>query len=104
MALSEKQISNISAGGWQFGTLLTTDHIWDAFIILTLLDLHERNSTQLRVPHIGNQKDRFTAAMEERNLYVIQYGQGHFCKKCMRTWDEPDGSQRALKSLYFDRR
>jgi hypothetical protein len=45
MALSEKQNSSISAGGWQFGTLLTTDHVWDAFIILTLLDLHKRNDT-----------------------------------------------------------
>ncbi|KAJ7227279.1 hypothetical protein GGX14DRAFT_629178 [Mycena pura] len=105
MALSEKQISNISAGGWQFGTLLTTDHIWDAFIILTLLDLHERNGTRLQVPHTGDQKDRFTAAMEERNLYVNQHGQdeaGHFCKKCMQTWDEPDGSQRKCQVIVSD--
>ncbi|KAJ7189855.1 hypothetical protein GGX14DRAFT_607746 [Mycena pura] len=105
LALSEKQINNISAGGWQFGTLLTTDHIWDAFIILNLLDLDEHNGTRLQVPHTGNQKDRFTAAMEEHNLYVIQHGQeeaGHFCKKCMRTWNEPDGSQRKCQVIVSD--
>jgi hypothetical protein len=98
MALSQKQGSNIEAGGWQFGTLLTTDHVWDAFVILTLLDLNKRNNTRLEVPHTGEQKNRFTAAMEERNLYVIQTGQdeaGHFCNKYMRTWEEPDGTIRA---------
>ncbi|KAJ7882358.1 hypothetical protein B0H14DRAFT_3755558 [Mycena olivaceomarginata] len=81
MSLSEKQTSNIEAGGWQFGTLLTTDHVWDSFVILTLLDLHKRNNTRLQVLHTGDQKDRFTAAMQERNEYIIQYGQdeaGHF--------------------------
>ncbi|KAJ7446362.1 hypothetical protein FB451DRAFT_1188796 [Mycena latifolia] len=97
MSLSEKQSGNIAAGGWQFGTLLTTDHVRDAFVILTLLDLHKRNHTQLEVPNTGNQKDRFTAAMEERNLYVVQHGQdeaGHFCNKCMRTWVDADGTKR----------
>ncbi|KAJ6626668.1 hypothetical protein B0H10DRAFT_1780855 [Mycena sp. CBHHK59/15] len=105
MALSEKQNSTIGAGGWQFGTLLTTDHVWDAFIILTLLDLHERNNTCLRVPHTGDQKDRFKAAMVEQNLYVIQHGQdeaGHFCKKCMRTWEDPDGTMRKCQVIVSD--
>ncbi|KAJ7674269.1 hypothetical protein B0H14DRAFT_3687488 [Mycena olivaceomarginata] len=96
MSLSEKQTSNIEAGGWQFGTLLTTDHVWDSFVILTLLDLHKRNNTRLQVLHTGDQKDQFTAAMQERNTYIIQYGQdeaGHFCKKCLRRWDEADGTQ-----------
>ncbi|KAJ6462258.1 hypothetical protein C8R47DRAFT_1327226 [Mycena vitilis] len=105
MALSEKQSSNIEAGGWQFGTLLTTDHVWDSFVILTLLDLHQRNNTRLEVPHTGDQKDRFTAAMEERNLYVIQYGQdeaGHFCDKCMRTWEGPDGTKQKCQIIVSD--
>ncbi|KAF7351696.1 hypothetical protein MSAN_01602600 [Mycena sanguinolenta] len=97
--------SNISAGRWQFGTLLTTDHVWDSFIILTLLDLHKRNNTCLQVPHTGDQKDRFTAAMAERNLYVIQYGQDgadHFCKKCMRTWEDTDGTMRKCQVIVSD--
>ncbi|KAJ7104620.1 hypothetical protein C8R44DRAFT_639957 [Mycena epipterygia] len=74
MALSEGQEHDLAVGGWQFGSCLTTDHVWDAFIVLTLLDHSERNGVCLAVPHTGAQKDRFTAAMRARNLEVIQEG------------------------------
>jgi hypothetical protein len=100
MVLSEGQERDLSAGGWQFGTRLTTDHVWDAFIILTLLDYSERKEVCLAVPHTGDQKDRFTAAMRERNREVRQEGQDevdHCCDKCMREWVDPDtGEKRRL--------
>jgi hypothetical protein len=95
MALSGQEEQDFAAGSWQFGSLLTTDHVWDAFIILTLLDYHDRRNTCLQAPHTGDQKDRFTAAMTARNVEVIVSGQDvvdHCCDKCMREWTRPDGT------------
>ncbi|KAJ7104650.1 hypothetical protein C8R44DRAFT_639958 [Mycena epipterygia] len=66
MALSGQEERDFAAGGWQFGSQLTTDHVWDAFIILTPLDYHDRRDTCLQVPHTSDQKNRFTAAMTAR--------------------------------------
>jgi hypothetical protein len=74
MALSKQQERNFVAGGWQFGCILTVDHVWDAFIILTLLDYNNRKGTCLQVPHIGEQRGRFTEAMRARNREVIALG------------------------------
>jgi hypothetical protein len=96
MSLSGQEERDFAAGGWQFGSLLTTDHVWDSFIILTLLEYHQRNKTYLQVPNVGDQRDRFTAAMAARNEEVILSGQdvvGHCCDKCMREWTRPDGSK-----------
>ncbi|KAK7016060.1 hypothetical protein R3P38DRAFT_3569699 [Favolaschia claudopus] len=89
MSLSGQQEQDFADGGWQFGCVLTTDHVWDAFIILTLLDYNDRKNTCLHVPHTGEQKDRFKEAMRARNREVIQDGQdeiAHCCDKCMREW------------------
>ncbi|KAJ7089594.1 hypothetical protein C8R44DRAFT_892286 [Mycena epipterygia] len=105
MALSEQQERDFAAGGWQFGCTLTTDHVWDSFIILTLLDYNDRKNTCLQVPHIGEQKDRFTAAMRARNLEVIEQGQdeiGHCCDKCQRVWTRPDGSEYDVQVVVGD--
>ncbi|KAJ7939533.1 hypothetical protein B0H13DRAFT_1941214, partial [Mycena leptocephala] len=93
MSLSEGQVRDLTAAGWKFGTRLSTDHVWDAFIILSLLDYHDRKNTCLAVPHTGDQKDRFTAVMRARNLEVVEEGQdeiGHCCDKCMREWIDPE--------------
>ncbi|KAJ7320903.1 hypothetical protein DFH08DRAFT_713634, partial [Mycena albidolilacea] len=63
MALSQQQEHNFAAGRWQFGCVLMPDHIWDAFIILTLLDYNDWKHTCLHVPHTGEQKNRFKDAM-----------------------------------------
>jgi len=80
-------------------TQLKTEHIWDVFVILTLLCDHEARGRLLDLPHDGHQKDRFTAAMEERNLRIIREGQSelsHRCKKCTRVyeWHDEDGTLR----------
>ncbi|KAJ7069021.1 hypothetical protein B0H15DRAFT_925883 [Mycena belliarum] len=105
MALSDRQKCDFTAGGWQFGCKLTTDHIWDAFVILTLLDYHARNETCLEVPHTGEQKDRFTDAMRARNYEVVAEGQDevdHCCDKCMKTWRDEEGIERECQVVITD--
>ena len=50
------------------------------------------------VPHTGLQADRFKAAMEERNEWIVLNGQPdavrHVCDRCMRIFLMPDGSFR----------
>ena len=74
---------------------LRTEHVWDGFVIHALLkDANERGDV-LVVPHTGDQKDRFTAAMEARNARMRCSGQpeyDHWCTKCVRRYDEPDGT------------
>ena len=76
---------------WPFGSKLTTNHVWDAFIIWALLNNHQHNNTTLQVPHIGDKKDHFKAGMEERNKRIIFYGQPdavrHVCNKCCRIFE-----------------
>ncbi|KAJ7052460.1 hypothetical protein C8F01DRAFT_1090459 [Mycena amicta] len=92
MALAGSQETLFDTAGWQFGWSLTTDHVWDAFVILTLLQYHNRYHTQLHVPHTGLQKDRFTEAMRPRNREVVKLGQdevAHCCNHCMRQYKNP---------------
>ncbi|KAJ7194926.1 hypothetical protein GGX14DRAFT_677641, partial [Mycena pura] len=105
MALSEQQERDIAAGGWQFGCTLTTENVWDAFVLLTLLDYNDHTGSYLVVPHVGDQKDRFTEAMRARNREVIAEGQdeiAHCCDKCMRIWTAPDGTQREIQVVIGD--
>ena len=102
MSLSGRNTERLLESGWQFGFKLKTEHIWDAFVVLALLRDCEAGGRLLKLPHKGDQKDRFTAAMEERNLRIIQEGQNelrHRCKKCTRVyeWHEDDGTLRHSK-------
>ncbi|KAF8225620.1 hypothetical protein L208DRAFT_1128618, partial [Tricholoma matsutake] len=49
---------------WPMGFMLTTEHIWDAFIIACLLDDCGRLNSQLIIPNNGPQKTRFNKAMQ----------------------------------------
>ncbi|KAG2152954.1 hypothetical protein DEU56DRAFT_850012, partial [Suillus clintonianus] len=80
---------------WQFGSSLTTEEVWDSFTLLALLDDHHRTGIHLRVPHGGDQKDRFTHAMRERTERIITHGQEelqHACDGCLRVFEAPDGT------------
>ncbi|KIJ13544.1 hypothetical protein PAXINDRAFT_163619 [Paxillus involutus ATCC 200175] len=65
-----------------------TEHVWDAFVLLALLRDHATHSLLLVVPHVGLQKDRFQAAMQERNeridtmasLRLLITSRHRFCK------------------------
>ena len=86
---------------WKLGNRLTTDHVWDAFIIYSLLEDSEQQGTLLEVTHEGKQGDRFKEAMETRNKRIVLYGQPnavcHACDKCMRIFEMEDGSFSAFK-------
>ncbi|KAF8060185.1 hypothetical protein FPV67DRAFT_1674149 [Lyophyllum atratum] len=60
---------------WAFGFTVTTEHVWDAFVILSLMEDFERRSKTLVIPHTGAQKDCFTNALQERNIRFRLYSQ-----------------------------
>jgi hypothetical protein len=92
MVLSGKDY--LTDGEWQFVPRLRTEHVWDAFILVSLLDDKKRYQQRLQVPHTGLQKDRFNQAMAERNKDIIYNGQPdivcHACDKCFRTYKTAD--------------
>lgn len=84
---------------------LNKHHVFDIFIIMSLLDDCGRQGLRLHVPHTGDQKDRFLAAMTLRNERMRIYGQpeaAHFCSKCMRTFVDADGALRTIHALVGD--
>jgi hypothetical protein len=81
-------------GDWAFGFMVTTEQVWDGFVLLALLEDCQGRSKLLEVPHTGAQKDRFTAALRSRNLRFRTYGQPelrHYCNRCLRVF--PDGTK-----------
>jgi hypothetical protein len=55
---------------WKFNFTLQSDHVYDGFVILSLLEDHQARQSTLVVPHTGEQRDRFTAAMQARNAHM----------------------------------
>jgi hypothetical protein len=81
----------VPLGDWAFGFSVTTEQVWDAFVILALLEDHQSRSKTLVVPHIGAQKDCFTDALRAQNLRFRLHGQPelwHYCKKCLRVYQD----------------
>ena len=91
---------------WQFGSKLSVEHVWDAFTIVSLLKSKEQCGEVLEVTHIGEQKDRFTKAMEERNRKLILEGQPdavhHMCDGCFITYVDDNGDSSELKYPSLD--
>ena len=83
---------------WGLSDRPTMEHVWDSFIILSLLKDHKMQGTYLEVPHGGDQCVRFKAAMEERNKRIILQEQPeavqHVCKNCMHVFKMDDGKFR----------
>lgn len=72
--------------GWLFGFTVTTEHVWDTFVLLALLEDHRHHLKTLQVPHTGAQKDRFAAVLHSQNLRFCLQGQPelrHYCHKCL---------------------
>jgi len=100
---SEQQ--RLQSSAWPFELKLSTEHVWDAFVNITLLEDYTRRDLCLQVPHIGDQKDRFHAAMHERNEHIIRFGQPelqHFCDRCMRVFEHPDGTKSKCQVVVTD--
>ena len=73
---------------------LRTEHVWDGYVIRSLLCDATDRAYVLTVPHTGDQKDRFLAAMEARNAHMRRSGQKeftHWCTKCVRRYDDSEG-------------
>jgi hypothetical protein len=90
---------------WKFGVKLTTNHVWDAFIIFALLEDCDKQKKILRVPHSGEQDNRFKEAMEARNRRIILLGQPdavrHACNKCMRVFEIDGKYSMSNSSIFF---
>lgn len=87
---------------WPFSFAVRTEYVWDGFVILGLLQDCLRFDLLLDVPHTGDQRDRFTAAMQERNTRIQQYGLGqtaHHCDRCTRFYDFTNEGRGVRESL-----
>lgn len=76
---------------WPFVFKIQSWHVWDAFVILSLLEYNQANNLPcLNVPHGGSQRSRFAKAMQERNAHIRALGQQevtHRCNRCTRYYD-----------------
>lgn len=86
---------------WGLSNNLAANHVWDSFVILSLLEDGVRRGRLLSVPHTGDQADRFKPAMEERSRWIVLNGQPnairHVCDLCMRVFLLPDGTLSACQ-------
>ncbi|KAG1739658.1 hypothetical protein EDB19DRAFT_1635636 [Suillus lakei] len=90
---------------WQFLTSLTTREVLDAFVIVSLLDHQQAQGGKLQVPHDGDQKDRYTAAMHACTKQIMIHGQEelpHACYRCMRIFASPDGTLQSTEVIVTD--
>lgn len=75
-----------------FEFTLSGDHVWSAIMQLSLIEDLSSYGQTLAVPHHGEHKDRFTVAIEERNLRIRMFGQEeltHYCSKCTVVEGDP---------------
>jgi hypothetical protein len=76
---------------WQFRSTLISEHVYNGFLILSLLEDHTLQGKILSVPHGGLDKDRYKAVMQARNIRMRLYSQPelqHYCTKCTRFLDQ----------------
>ncbi|KAF8122823.1 hypothetical protein EV363DRAFT_1130301, partial [Boletus edulis] len=81
--------------GFPFQFHLSGDHIWSAVVQISLIEDLALYNEVLMVPHGGEHKDRFTAAIRARNLRIQFYGQEelrHYCEKCTNLHFDENGT------------
>ncbi|OJT05657.1 hypothetical protein TRAPUB_3516 [Trametes pubescens] len=84
---------------------LRTTHTHDGMVLLALLRDIDEHGGVLEVPHTGHQKDWFTKVMEARNDRIHISGQPeytHWCSRCVRRYDDPDGVTRFVDYIVTD--
>jgi len=92
--------SHMPPDDWRFTFMLMTEHVYDGFVILSLWEDHQAHSEKLIVPHGGSQNNRFKDVMHARNARMRLYNQPellHYCNKCLRMYEEPNGQGKTLK-------
>ncbi|KAF8797810.1 hypothetical protein BYT27DRAFT_7228805 [Phlegmacium glaucopus] len=85
-------IANDDLPAWQFNLSLTSEHVFDGFTILCLLEDCLLQNRTLVVPHGGAARDRFTEPVCLRNKRFRLCSQPelfHHCRKCTRTYKDP---------------
>lgn len=74
---------------------LSVEHVWDGYVITSLLEDCERRMNTLIAPHTGEQRDRFTEAMIARNRRIQLYGyeqvRRHYCNRCTSMYEDEQG-------------
>jgi hypothetical protein len=53
---SQRETRTLEDAGWQWGFKLTTEYVWDAFVILSLLRDHQGHQHHLVVPILAFKK------------------------------------------------
>jgi hypothetical protein len=88
-------VEDTSTGiGRSFRKTLSTRDVWDTFMLVSLLRDCFKQDIPLLLPHAGSQKDRFTKAIQARNIQIQLYGQPeitHYCQKCTRFYKDENG-------------
>ncbi|KAL4263779.1 hypothetical protein AB1N83_006099 [Pleurotus pulmonarius] len=87
--------------GWVVGYNLAYEHVWDGFLIHSLLSDAQRHHTTLVVPHTGSQNLRFMDAIRSRNIYIRLHGQPelrHYCERCTRFYTKPEEPEKIYKT------
>ncbi|KAI0683140.1 hypothetical protein C8T65DRAFT_749763 [Cerioporus squamosus] len=73
---------------------------------MSKLDRSQHKEPRFRLrPHSGIQKNRYTDAMHLRNERIRRSGQpeyAHWCTKCHRRFDQPDGTTKYVDCLITD--
>ncbi|THH18979.1 hypothetical protein EUX98_g8864 [Antrodiella citrinella] len=90
----------------QFSTRITSSQVWQSFWLLSLLsDIISTGAAALQVPDGGDQQERFTAAMEARNIRIQNDGLPdvlHRCNKCTRYYEREDGGIDKISCVVMD--
>ncbi|THV06826.1 hypothetical protein K435DRAFT_644489 [Dendrothele bispora CBS 962.96] len=88
------RLDEASPDEWRFTLKVEMEQVWDALVLKSLLEDCQQQSILLQVPHTGDQAERFTTAMQERNERIVRQGQPevlHACDKCMRVFEDKSG-------------
>ncbi|KAG2039986.1 hypothetical protein BDR03DRAFT_980326 [Suillus americanus] len=86
---------------WQFGNVITTEQVWDCFVILALLDGHQLRGEHLVVLHDGNQKNCLMEAMYGHNACIVLQGQEELPHACLRYVEEWYEHNKACGAVHF---
>lgn len=70
-----REENKLEDAGWQFGFKLKNEHIWDAFIVLTLMEDCARQGVLLDIWNDGTQAHQFLTAMQACNERIVCEGQ-----------------------------
>ncbi|KAG1863772.1 hypothetical protein F4604DRAFT_1586935 [Suillus subluteus] len=74
---------------------LSVEHVWDGYVITSLLEDCKCCMSTLIAPHTGEQQNQFTEAMIARNCHIQLYGYEqvcrHYCNRCTCMYKDEQG-------------